>query len=437
MPAPSPIAADVSPARPDERSGAERLNSLAGPGKRDQRLDSIRGFMLVAMTLNHLNTELRVFSDYSFGFVSTAEGFVFLSGLVASVVYTRYAASRSPAQMQQKARRRAAEIYFYHLGSFIAFFAGLHLLARFGHPGLYTSPPLFFQQPLTALALGASLLFQPGLFDILPMYCGFMLALPLMLSALQRGHWARLLGLSGGLWLVAQFGLRDHFERWLQTFCPVNLGVFDLLAWQLLFVAGVCFGFYWAKSPKPLLSFRPAMLAICLIVATPLWFLIKYQHPPAGLSMDLIWAWADKTHLAPLRLVDFIVLVYLIAAVAVRRPGFVTFRPLAFLGRHSLIVFTTQATVCAFVLTQPALAATFAARTATALAMVAILFPVAWLNEIATKRRVPQPPASAQPALNPPVPWVRVRSAAPVAKHRSPWNPPVTALPGKSALSSK
>jgi len=121
----------------------------------------------------------------------------------------------------------------------------------------------------------------------------------------------------------------------------------------------------------------------------PLWFVLKYQQAvlPAGLTMDFVWSWADKTHLAPLRLLNFVVLAYLIAAVAIHRPRLVTFRPLAFLGRNSLAVFSCQVTACAFVLTQPFLFHSFAARTLTAVAMVALLFPAAWLNEALAGRR--------------------------------------------------
>lgn len=257
-----------------------------------------------------------------------------------------------------------------------------------GHVGgTFAAPPEFYQYPIRSILLGASLLYQPGLLDILPMYCGFMLALPLMLGFLRKGHWGRLLALSAGLWLLSQIGLRDHLERWAQTVLPINLGAFDLLAWQLLFVVGTIFGYYWAKSPKPLLSFRPAMLSFCLLIAVPLWLLLKYQGLPAGLSMGNIWSWANKTHIGPLRLVNFIVLAYLIAAVAVHRPRFLTIRSMAFLGRNSLPVFTAQATICFFALTQPRLFETFASRTMTAVAMVALLFPVAWLNERVTQWR--------------------------------------------------
>ncbi|MDD2762581.1 MAG: OpgC domain-containing protein [Opitutaceae bacterium] len=364
---------------------------------RDLRLDTLRGWMLVAMAVNHLNTELRVFTDHAFGFVSTAEGFVFLSGLVAGLVYTRRAVGNPAAAWQDRARRRAREIYLWHLGGFMTTFLGLQLLALLTGRISTTSPALFFQHPVAAVPMGALLLYQPGLFDILPMYCVFMLLLPTVLAGLQARRWGWIFAVSGGLWLLAQAGLRDYLQAGLARFLPVNLGVFDLLAWQLLFVLGACFGYHWAKPSRPLLSFRPAMLLLCLVVAVPLWFLLKYQHLPwPGVTMDMVWAWADKAHLAPLRLLNFIVVAYLIAAVAVRRPGFFAFRPLAFLGRHSLAVFTVQAVVCALVLTQPDLFATFASRTLTALGLVAVLFATAGMHQqLSTWRRSDDPTGSA------------------------------------------
>lgn len=339
------------------------------------------------MAINHLDTELRVFTDYVFGFVSTAEGFVFLSGLVAGLVYTRQSMHVTPRDLRQKAWHRAGEIYCYHLCGFVAAFIGVQLLAGLTNAIPFTSPALFFQRPVISILLGALLLYQPGLFDILPLYCGFMMALPAVLAKLRAGRWGAVLAASFGLWLLSQAGLRDHFERWLHGAAPVNLGAFDPLAWQLLFVLGVFFGFHWARATKPLFSFRPAMLALCLIVAVPLWVLLKFQHVPAGLSMDFVWSLADKTHLAPLRLLNFIILAYLIAAVAVRYPRLFSLRPLAFLGQHSLTVFSVQAIACAYVLAQPHLADTFARRTLTALATVALMFVTAGIHRTIARRR--------------------------------------------------
>ena len=50
-------------------------------------LDALRGLMLVLMTLTHMPTMYSLPSGQPFGFVSAAEGFVFLSALMVGRVY--------------------------------------------------------------------------------------------------------------------------------------------------------------------------------------------------------------------------------------------------------------------------------------------------------------------------------------------------------------
>ena len=57
--------------------------------KRDIRLDSIRGLVLAWMTINHLSGPLYAYSFQTLGFVSSAEPFVFISGVTAGMVYGR------------------------------------------------------------------------------------------------------------------------------------------------------------------------------------------------------------------------------------------------------------------------------------------------------------------------------------------------------------
>ena len=56
---------------------------------RDLRLDTIRGVMLLIMAINHLPWAKTPITGEPFGFVSAAEGFVFLSGLVCAMAYGR------------------------------------------------------------------------------------------------------------------------------------------------------------------------------------------------------------------------------------------------------------------------------------------------------------------------------------------------------------
>ena len=58
--------------------------------QRDLRIDTLRGLMLVIMMVTHIRWFAipTAWTTYQpIGFVTAAEGFVFLSGLVAGIVY--------------------------------------------------------------------------------------------------------------------------------------------------------------------------------------------------------------------------------------------------------------------------------------------------------------------------------------------------------------
>ena len=57
--------------------------------KRIKYLDLLRGLMLVIMTLNHLDGPIKSITFQPLGFVSAAAGFIYLSGFVYGLVYTR------------------------------------------------------------------------------------------------------------------------------------------------------------------------------------------------------------------------------------------------------------------------------------------------------------------------------------------------------------
>src|SRR5471032_2061561 len=89
------------------------------PSIRDLRFDSLRGLFLVCMTINHLPTEMRAVTDQSLGLFSAAEGFVFLSGLLAGWVYTRKYRRFGAQGLWQAASDRAQSIYRWQLASLL------------------------------------------------------------------------------------------------------------------------------------------------------------------------------------------------------------------------------------------------------------------------------------------------------------------------------
>lgn len=93
-----------------------RVNSVLGFGRvqRSPEIDAPRGVFLVWMTLTHLPTHLSDLVNEPFGFVSSAEGFVFLSALLVARLYIRQWAEAGAA-LRTKLWKRALRIYGYHL----------------------------------------------------------------------------------------------------------------------------------------------------------------------------------------------------------------------------------------------------------------------------------------------------------------------------------
>ncbi|MGH7997221.1 MAG: OpgC domain-containing protein, partial [Opitutaceae bacterium] len=220
---------------------------------RDLRFDSLRGLMLIMMTVNHLPSGLRFLTDKPCGIFSAAEGFVFLSGIMAGWVYTRRRHREGSAGLWKATRGRANMIYRWHMGSFLGALVAVRVTdVLFGFCS-QNSPLLFYQHPFLAIALGSVLLYQPGMLDILPLYCAVVVALPWVLDQLETGHRKRILTLSGAIWALVQFAPPVDGGR----FYPFVVGSFNVLAWQFIFFLGAVVGHAKADPDRDILPFRP------------------------------------------------------------------------------------------------------------------------------------------------------------------------------------
>src|SRR5690242_8491118 len=83
--------------------------------QRQGELDWLRGMMLVLMTITHLPTWFSAHAGQPFGFVSAAEGFVFLSAYLVGSVYARTARERGFARMRRALWSRTLKVYAAHI----------------------------------------------------------------------------------------------------------------------------------------------------------------------------------------------------------------------------------------------------------------------------------------------------------------------------------
>ncbi len=329
-----PSAADAQPLR-----GPRGTASVLPAIPRDTRIDSLRGLMLVEIALVHVHTPAaRTFYE-CFGRVSPAAGFVFLSGLVAGAVYSRTTEKGASATVV-RCLRRALYIQAYHVISFIALL-GLAILAprvnSYFHFAIGDSPA----RAARALGRVAIWTYQPDLFDILPMYGLFVLCMPAALLALRKDRGVVMLLVSLAVWLFAQLGLGRITD-------PNHLGFFqgdfNPFAWQFVFFSGLYLGHLHLYRHQRVIELRPLLLALCLTVCV-VGFTMRWQLLPWPALFGADSALASKQNYGTAYLVNFLAFSYVLYCLATRFPGAFNWPPLAFLGRHSIQVFSFHVVV--------------------------------------------------------------------------------------------
>ncbi len=311
--------------------------------ERRPELDALRGLFLVWMTLTHMPTRLSEWVNQPFGFLSSAEGFVFLSALLVARIYSRQAAEDS-AGLQTKLWRRAFKIYGIHvLMLTLAFTVVAALAAETHRAAIYNLLSFYLAHPGTAIVGSLLLLYCPPLLDILPMYVLFLAATPIVLTWAARRGWRVPLAASFALWLGAQLGIREwlHAGTVRLTHLQIPLqesGAFNMLAWQGVWMMGLWLGARSAEGRNPLRRVNTPIalsaLGVCL-------FFLGVRHGWLGphLTQDALAFSLDKWHIGPLRVLNlfaFTTLFYWL-----RRFVFpiVQNEPFLTLGKASLEVF--------------------------------------------------------------------------------------------------
>jgi hypothetical protein len=315
--------------------------------KRMVELDVLRGFLLLMMVANHSPSPLRQITDQPIGFFSTAEAFVFISALLAGLIFQQRRDKLGFAAARAATLQRALRIYRAHLITlFVVFAVGSLFLASV--PGIRYILSKFFDSPTSAVAGSVALLFQPPLLDILPMYVIFSLVTPLAFWIAGRVGWRPVFAVSVGLWLLSQFNVREFLTAPVRDQAFVQIGPFDLFSWQLLWVAGLIFG-HSLQQGKSLLRFSQRTEVVLLVLA--IGFTLS-RWTCAYLNFDAsgnFW-FLDKWHLGPVRLLNFFLVAWFVAkAMPYLRRWREYLRPLSAVGQNMLPIFSTQICLSIFV----------------------------------------------------------------------------------------
>jgi hypothetical protein len=300
------------------------LRQLDRPIGRDLRIDFFRGLALLFIFTNHLaymvdQPFLKLFSWRQWGVSGGAELFVFLSGYVFGLVYSRRLATQGFKQCQAKAVIRSLQLYLANLATLLVVWGIVaYAVARSGRALDLHGVEFFMNEPAAAITRACFLDAYPYGFDVLGLYCVLVVFMPGLLWIFLRRPLAAV-GISVGLYSVAQFVIVP--EVWGHGW---GMRIyFNPLAWQLLFFLAMAIAVAARKGGMRIAG-RPWAVALSgsLVLAMFIWRIAAYgvRFNLAGMgALGKMIAepldWADRTNLEPLLLVYFFAMVYLVALV--------------------------------------------------------------------------------------------------------------------------
>jgi hypothetical protein len=323
--------------------------------------DLLRGYFLVAIILDHLDffpNGLDWWSAQGSLFVTTAEGFFLISGLVLGIVRGSKLINEPFKNVAKLLLKRSLQLYVTTI-ILVLIFTLLGWWFFMDNPGLKVGilPPdgnvFEFIWNLVTLQ------YFYGWADYLRLYAIFMFVSPLAMWLLRKGKWYILLTGSIAIWLLFPSGpdVPDLTQELMQP-----------LSWQLVFFSGMIIGFHWqqlttwwntlTKRTKQIsISSLLSVSFIALVVNAWIVFILPHfniQEPNffANIDYRLYIEFFDKERLPFARLVLF-ALWFWSAFYLFRKFEPFIIRTVGWLlipfGTNSLYVYTLHAFVIFFV----------------------------------------------------------------------------------------
>lgn len=239
--------------------------------------DLLRGYFLFVILFNHLQyypSGLDFLTGRGILYVSTAEGFFVVSGIVLGIVRGRKLLNQPFRVAAKLLWKRAFQLYvtsilltllFTMIGQFFLDNPGLKY-------GIYSDWANFGRFVWETITLSYSY----GWADFLRLYAIFIFFAPLALWLLRKGYWYVLLLASFGVWS-------------LYPFLPEVTAISQPFSWQFIFFTGFVIGFYWEtilakwrqlsiKTRKVIGWSFTATFAITLVAS----FLLVFGHEFGG-----------------------------------------------------------------------------------------------------------------------------------------------------------
>lgn len=311
--------------------------SLGEPSRRDARVDLLRGIALLTIFVDHVPGNLLGNLTFrNFGFSDAAELFVVLAGFSSMMAYGACFERQGTVPGLRRIAVRCLRIYLVQMGLLVATLAIIWLWNRRFDIDPAAIQPLLDRGMRSGMTHGLILEALPAYLDILPLYVVLIGIFPIVFL-LMRWNAAVALALSAGLWLATNL----HPALNLPNTVYEKRWFLDPFAWQFLFTIGIGLAMLMRHRNGQLPSVPGlrlvawAYLLFALVATAPwrIWGLWDYQV--------IVVPMAEKTILAPLRLLNILAFVHLALTSERLRTlaGRPFVAPVIACGRHSLEVF--------------------------------------------------------------------------------------------------
>ena len=330
------------------------VSSIGVKKKRLTTLDFLRGYFLFIIIVDHVElypSGLDFLTGRGRLWVSAAEGFFFISGLLVAYIYRKKLLKGfSFGWIWKKMWRRAAQLYMCSIALTLLFtywaIASGDKGIKYGLPAVIHWPQIIWDTALLRYSFGWA--------DFLPHYVIFMVAAPFVFYLLAKGKW----------WVVVPASIFIWLHRGQEGFD---------LAWQTLFFGGMLAGFYWdtllAKirswsAPRKVLLRRTVytLAGVTFICSYLSVFLLSELNAQAGalpswlvgitMHWDAIntsaWHYLEKWTMEPGRMATFAIwfaAVYIWCEAHAATIQRMTRGAFEVLGRNSLFVYGLHALV--------------------------------------------------------------------------------------------
>ncbi len=321
--------------------------------KRDMRLDFFRGVAMFIIFIAHLpGNPWTLWIPARFGFSDATEIFVFCSGMASAIAFGSIYVNQGWLMGTSRVVYRVWQVYWAHVTLFLVIAAMLVAIDdALGFDRLHIKKlnlVHFFTNPDQNLLGLLTLTYVPNYFDILPMYIGILILLPLVMALAYYSRIAVAVFIIA-LWLAGTWHwLKLPAEPWSD-----RSWFFNPFCWQLIFFTGFAFMRGWIKPPpidRRLLILAAAIVVISIPFA---YFRLLNTFEVLKQERQAMGPLAEKTDFGIFRYVHFLAVAYLTyAAVGVQganlKIGDVWPRVVAIVclvGQQSLAVFLASLVV--------------------------------------------------------------------------------------------